>query len=56
MDRLAELKLQAEQIRSANEFWRRCQDGSYEMALEYAGYYRIMNEIRELERTENDPA
>jgi hypothetical protein len=37
------------QILSENEHWKQCQDGSYEMALSYAGIYELYEELRELE-------
>jgi len=47
--RLLELKLKAAEIREQCEFWKKSQDGSYEMALDSAGYYLISDQIKLLE-------
>lgn len=49
METLEQLKAKAEEIRTRNEHWKSCQDGSYEMALDMAGYYKIMKQIKEME-------
>ena len=47
---LEELKIKRDRILEANEWWkhRPYQDGSYEAAITYDGYYRIVNRIRSL--------
>jgi len=47
--RLQDLKFQAAAIREQCEFWKKSQDGSYEMALDSAGYYLISDQIKLLE-------
>ena len=42
---LEELKIKAKYILDQKAGWKSCQDGSYEMALSYAGYYDILKEI-----------
>ena len=53
MSKLEELKAKAVQIRSSRSHWASCQDGSYEMALSEAGYYRLLKEIEDLEKEIN---
>ena len=48
---LEEMKIRAESIHSNNSHWKSSQDGSYEMALSYAGYYKLCERIKELEQT-----
>jgi hypothetical protein len=43
---LDELKIKAKYILDQKSGWKSCQDGSYEMALSYAGYYDLLNEIQ----------
>jgi len=50
MSKLEELKERAKQIRSSRSHWASSQDGSYEMALSEAGYYRLLKEIEDLEK------
>jgi len=47
-DKLKELRERAALILSTNAHWKSCQDGSYEMALDYAGYYTLLDEINKL--------
>jgi len=47
---LEEMKIKAEYIHSSNSNWKSCQDGSYEMALSYAGYYKLCERINKLEQ------
>jgi hypothetical protein len=47
---LQELKDRAETIHSNNSHWKSSQDGSYEMALSYAGYYKVCAQIELLEK------
>ena len=49
--KLQEMKDKAVQLRESQSGWKSCQDGSYEMALDHVGYYKLMKEIRELEET-----
>ncbi len=37
-----EIITEMEYLRKKNEHWKSCQDGSYEMALDASGYYRLM--------------
>jgi len=47
MSTLEELKAKAAAILESCEGWKKCQDGSYEMALHYAGYDVLLKQIRE---------
>lgn len=47
---LAEMKIKAAAIRSNNSHWKSSQDGSYEMALSGAGYYKLCERIKKLEQ------
>lgn len=47
---LQELKDRAEMIHTNNSHWKSSQDGSYEMALSYAGYYKLCAQIELLEK------
>lgn len=42
---LEEMKVKAQYILDQKSHWKSCQDGSYEMALSYAGYYDLLKEI-----------
>ena len=48
---LQEMKDKAVQLRESQSSWKSCQDGSYEMALDHVGYYKLMKEIRDLAET-----
>lgn len=43
--KIEELEKQAADILARNQHWKSCQDGSYEMALSYAGYYKLIDQI-----------
>lgn len=43
---LEELIKERDAIRGRCQGWQKCQDGSYEMALDYAGYYDVVEEIK----------
>lgn len=47
-DRIAEIEAQMADLRESNAHWKRCQDGSYEMALDVAGYWKLHQELQEL--------
>jgi hypothetical protein len=49
LDTIESLKARAEAIKRSNSYWEDSNDGSYEMALDNAGYYRIIQKIRALE-------
>jgi hypothetical protein len=49
LDTIESLKARAAAIKQRNSYWEGCNDGSYEMALDNAGYYRILEKIRALE-------
>ena len=49
LDTLAELRKTAAAIKQRNSYWEGSNDGSYEMALDNAGYYRIIQKIKDLE-------
>lgn len=49
LDTLESLREAAAAILQRNSYWKSCNDGSYEMALDNAGYYRIREKIRALE-------
>lgn len=49
METLEQLKAKAEEIKRRNEYWKSSKDGSYELALDVAGYYKIMKQIKEME-------
>ena len=53
MNHLEELKEKAVQIRSSKSSWASSQDGSYEMALGEAGYWKLLKEIEDLEKEIN---
>lgn len=41
-----ELQKKADEIRKSCQHWLSCQDGSYEMALSMAGYFKILRQIK----------
>ena len=47
MSTLEELQAKAKAILESCEHWKSCQDGSYEMALHYAGYDALLKQIQE---------
>jgi len=47
MNELEILKVKAADILKRCESWKKCQDGSYEMALHYAGYDELIKQIQE---------
>jgi len=47
---IEELKAKADQIRSSKSSWANTTDGSYEMALHEAGYWKLLKEIEDLEK------
>lgn len=49
LDTLESLREAAAAILQRNAHWKSCNDGSYEMALDNSGYYRIREKIRVLE-------
>jgi hypothetical protein len=54
MNTLEELKAKAAAILESCEGWKKCQDGSYEMALHYAGFNEVMKQIREYKECWNE--
>jgi len=48
MTELETLQARAKAILESNAHWKSCQDGSYEMALHYAGYRETLEKIKEL--------
>lgn len=53
LETLESLKITAAAILQRNAYWIGCNDGSYEMALDNSGYYRILEKIRVLESEVN---
>jgi len=47
---LESLKARAEAIAKAQDPWKRCQDGSYELALSINGYFDLLDKIKLLEQ------
>jgi hypothetical protein len=43
-----QLRQQMATIQARCEGWKSCQDGSYECALDAAGYYRLCDELEAL--------
>jgi hypothetical protein len=54
MNELELLKEKANQLLSSQSGWLSCQDGSYEMALDSVGYYKLMKQISDLEKAQVD--
>ena len=48
MTELETLQARAKAILESQAHWKSCQDGSYEMALHYAGYQETLEKIKEL--------
>ena len=48
MTELETLRAKAAAILKSCEHWKSCQDGSYEMALHYAGYDSLREQIKAL--------
>ena len=53
MNELETLKAKAAAILASCEDWKKCQDGSYEMSLHYAGYDQVIKQIQELKAKSN---
>ena len=49
-----EIKAKIDEIAARNEHWKKCQDGSYEMALDRAGYWKLKDQLKELENGKSD--
>jgi len=47
---IEELKTKADKLRSSQSGWATTTDGSYEMALDSIGYYKLLRDIRDLEQ------
>jgi hypothetical protein len=47
---IEELKAKADKLRSSQSGWSTSTDGSYEMALDSIGYYKLLRDIKELEQ------
>jgi len=43
-----------EKIKEAQAHWQSAQDGSYEMALHYAGYSRLRKQLEELRKANHE--
>jgi hypothetical protein len=43
-----EMKQKLDEIAHKNAHWKKCQDGSYERALDEDGYWKLLNEYRRL--------
>ncbi len=50
MKTIEELKAKADKLRSSQSGWSTSTDGSYEMALDSIGYYKLLKDIRDLEQ------
>jgi hypothetical protein len=44
-----EIKAKIAELETRNAHWKKCQDGSYEMALDRAGYWKLKDQLKELE-------
>jgi len=44
-----EIKAKIAELETSNAYWKKCQDGSYEMALDRAGYWELKEQLKELE-------
>jgi hypothetical protein len=44
------LEKKAKDILARCESWKKCQDGSYEMALSNSGYYDIIEQVQSLKQ------
>jgi len=43
-----------EKIKEAQAHWQSAQDGSYEMALHYAGYTRLRDQLKALKEAKHE--
>jgi hypothetical protein len=50
-----QLKEKLQAIEKKCQHWKSCQDGSYEMALHNSGYFRVLEQLKEL-RNETLPS
>ena len=50
---LEELEKKKNLILASCQHWMSCNDGSYEMALDGCGYYKILDEIKQLKEIVN---
>ena len=48
MNELDQIKEQMDDLLKRNDHWKSCQDGSYEMALDLSGYYKLKKQYNEL--------
>ena len=49
---IADIEQQMVRIRAQCHGWLKCQDGSYEMALHYAGYDQLAAQLKQLKEVE----
>ena len=45
---IEEMKQKLDEIAKKNAHWKTCQDGSYEMALNEDGYWKLLDEYKGL--------
>ena len=49
MKTLEQLKQQLKEIEDRCDHWKSCTDGSHGMALDNAGYYEVLEQIKQLQ-------
>ncbi len=48
-----EIKTKMDELLKSNEHWKKCQDGSYEMALFMSGYDKLKEQYNALKEAQN---
>jgi hypothetical protein len=49
----AEIQTKLDALLESNKHWKSCQDGSYEMALDRAGYWELSKQYKALKEAQN---
>jgi hypothetical protein len=45
---ITEIRVKMDEILEAKQYWKKYQDGSYELALSEAGFYKLLEKHEEL--------
>lgn len=48
-----EIQVKMDMLLEANQHWKSCQDGSYEMALSMSGFYDLKEQLTQLVMEQN---
>ena len=46
---ITEIRVKMDEILEAKQFWKKYQDGSYELSLSEAGFYKLLEQYEKLQ-------